>query len=222
MANQNLIDYSRYPGPVWTSSHVYGDCAINYHRKQFIINIPKCASSWVKTYTALLGNTPANTWIGANFTEQVLDDYQPIIVLREPVARWISQAPLAQAVYDMIRDKAEDSFFYTNLPNELVNDEHTAPQVSFIKGVDLSRAIFFLANNDFSQNFEHFIIQQGFPTVVLPDYVNRSLEDPDTVERKQIWRNLLSVPKYLEKFKEAYQADYELINTVRFYQPPNP
>lgn len=208
---------AKFPGPTWTSSHVYGDCSINHHRKLFIVNIPKCASSWVKAYTALLGDTPDNTWLGGNFTTDNLEDYQPIVVLRDPVSRWISHSPMGDAIYDMIRDQAEDAFFFINLPSLLYSDEHTAPQTDFIKGIDLTNAVFFLADKNFSFKFEQFLVKQGFPEVEVPDYVNRSPADADTLQRKNLWRNLLSVPKYLEMFKQAYQKDYELINSAKFY-----
>jgi hypothetical protein len=212
-----MIDHVRFPGPTWPSGHVYGDCSINHHRKLFIVNIPKCASSWVKEYTSLLGDTPDNTWVGGNFTTDNLDDYQPIIVLRDPVSRWISHSPIGNGLYDMIRDYETDSFFFINLHKSLYQDEHTAPQTDFIKGLNLNNAIYFLADKHLTQKFENYIIGQMFPKVDIPDYVNRSPDDVDTLQKKNIWRNLLSVPKYFQQFEHAYRDDYSLINSTKFY-----
>jgi len=212
-----MPDSEQFLGPSWSSDHTFGDCMVNHHRKLFLVNIPKCASSWVKEYLALLGDTPENTWVGGNFLIDDLDDYQPLVILRDPVSRWISHCPLGQNLYDLIREYETDTFFFTNLRSTIYKDEHTAPQTDFIRGVRLSKAIYFLADENLSKKFERYIVSQRFSRVDLPDYVNRSPDDADTLQRKNIWRDLLSVAKYRQQFEEVYVRDYDLIRSVQFY-----
>ena len=204
---------SKYPGPTWTSPHVYGDISCNHHRKLFYVNIPKCASMWMRQYISIFGHTCEDTWVGGNFITDDLENYTPIILLRDPIKRWASHSPGAEFII-------HDSQHFQNLDNifknlgDWIKDEHTAPQTDFIAGLDLNRAVFFYCDKNLSKNVEHYFHAHKFDDKP-PNSINERLQIYD--ESSRVWEEILNTPKYFGMFKQHFQKDYDLINSVTFY-----
>jgi hypothetical protein len=100
----------------------------------------------------------------------------------------------------------------------LLRDEHTAPQLDFVNGIDLSNAVYFWCDHTLSEKMKKFLDGKGFDSVEPPSPIN---EQPTTENFKtsvDLWENLLQVPQWLNVFKKAYAKDYDLISRVQFYK----
>jgi hypothetical protein len=196
-------------GATWSSTHLYGDCLINHSRKIYYVNIPKCASSWMKSYIEALRST-GEVWDNSIFTEEPLKEYQAMIFLRDPVKRWLSTCPGV--------NRMTEEYFINSLPGEFDNlkswmhDEHSAPQVDFIAGLDLTNAIFFYCDKNLSANVNRFL-----NTNLTVEPQNVQPNDEKHKLGKATWQSYFDKEIYLNKFKNAYKKDYDLINQVKFY-----
>ena len=204
-------------GPTWKSSHPYGQGCMNNKRKLYYCQIPKCASMWMREYLAQLGaGAPyEDIWDGATADTVGIEEYTPIIFLRDPMKRWLSNCPAVDNIVGAV-DYPSNSIFQ-NFESWLW-DEHSARQIDFIQWLDLSKAVFFYCDDNLSKNVEHYFIKQGFRNIKVPDIVNRQKVDDKTVASVQAWKQIFSIPKYLQVFQDTYAKDYNLINSVDFYR----
>ena len=208
---------SRFPGATWTSSHVYGEGSANQQLKLCYFHIPKCASMWMRKYLSIM---PRGGWAGVNFVTDDLADFVPLIILRDPVRRWISHCPAREKISTMLEDVQEIDDLFDNLESSWLYDEHSAKQTDFIAGLDLSRAVYFYCDSDLARNVEHFFHSRNV-NFDAPDPINEQETDPITKLATKTWQELLSRPKYYSKFREVFAADYALIESVRFYKHDN-
>lgn len=215
--NSNNRDSTRFGGPSWTSSHVYGDCSVNHARGLYYINIPKCASTWVKEYLALLGTSERDVWLVENFTQFDLDSATPLIFLRNPLERFISHCPINPKIIEISNSKWAIEYVMNRF-DELLIDEHTSRQTSFLQGIDLTNAVFFYCDNSLSVNFSHYLKSHGFPLIPAPKMANIGNNDPTTLLAKQSWKNILAKPECIKIFEQVYQNDYDLIEKAQFYR----
>ena len=152
-------------------------------------------------------------WRMCNFITTDLDNTIPLIILRDPIQRWISVAPARGNMprnYDEVFDNLE-SWLY---------DEHSAKQTDFIAGLDQTNAIYFYCDQDLSRNVEHFLQTRGV-NFTAPAPVNEQATDAITKESAKTWQEILSQPKYHDRFCEVFAADYKLIESVKFYKHEN-
>ena len=206
----------RFKGPSWSSSHVYGEGEKNTARKLAYYHTPKCASVWARAFLAQ--QTKADAWEPTNFLDETLDDYTKIVVVRDPVERWISACPGRDVVADF--DSHQLSQLFDNLKSWQA-DEHTAPQFDFIDGLDLSNAVYFMCDDTLSVKMQHFFHLQGFENYQAPDVTNARDDDTLTRQSSRIWRNILSKPEYFSRFKIAYKQDYDLLESIKLYAISN-
>jgi hypothetical protein len=208
---------SRFPGPTWTSSHVYGQGSMNLQKKFCYFNIPKCASMWMRKYLSNMGEQHADHgWIGCNFTSDNLDGYTPLVLLRDPVERWISACPALGVVENIVTDIGAIADVLEHF-DSWMEDEHTTPQFDFIDGLDLSRAMYFYCDHNLSKNIQHFFQTQGIDTVV-PEPTNIK---PDTLEFQSAsgaWKKFFTNPTVMPVFTKKFARDYALIESVKFYR----
>lgn len=174
---------------------------------------------WMRQYIAQERSTN-NVWLGCNFSDKLFEEYIPIILLRDPVERWISGCPDISSVLELINDTKRLDHYFNNLA-DMCKDEHHCPQSDFIAGVDFSKAVFFYCDQHLTLNVHHYFESLGFDTMP-PEPTN---QQPDSLQaHSRAWREILNNPKYLEKFQKNFSRDYELINSVNFYragqQPP--
>jgi len=207
---------SRFPGATWTSSHVYGEGSANQQLKLCYFHIPKCASMWMRKYLSIM---PGSGWSRINFVTEDLTDFVPLIILRDPVRRWISNCPAREKMPIIAANINQTDNLFDNLESWLY-DEHSTKQTDFIAGLDLSRAVYFYCDSDLARNVEHFFHSRNvnFDT---PGPINEQETDPVTKRAAKTWQELLSRPKYYSKFREVFAADYALIESVRFYKHDN-
>lgn len=205
---------SQFPGATWTSSHVYGDGSANQQLKLCYFWIPKCASMWMRKVIAVTGG-----WKSVNFSIDDLSDYEPLIILRDPIQRWVSNCPAREKMPTISKNVQEIDGLFEDLESWLY-DEHSAKQKDFIAGLDLSRAVYFYCDSDLSRNVEHFLQARGV-NVTMPAPTNEQATDVMTKQSAKIWQELLTQPKYHARFCEVFADDYKLIESVKFYKHDN-
>ena len=204
----------RFPGATWTSSHVYGEGSVNQDLKLCYFHIPKCASMWMREYLSVISG-----WAGVNFVTDDLTDFAPLIILRDPVKRWISHCPAREKISHMSENIQEIDNLFDNLESWL-HDEHSARQTDFVAGLDLSRAVYFYCDQDLALNVEHFFHSRDV-NFNAPAPINEQDTDLITKQATKTWQDLLSRPKYYSKFRETFAEDYALIESVKFYKHDN-
>jgi hypothetical protein len=207
----------------WVKHHTLG-ASFNYHTQKFSENNEPVYNIDVSTLTPALQNA------------------RYVVILRDPVNRWITG--LAQ----YLQGYAPDHPLHINnvdwdmIFNTVVFDGHTRSQCKFIKGIDHSKIIWLRCDDTLAKNYgtimEQFtgtpfkittedqdpnnvfnITKKKLPAVIC------SLSKPDsfTTESPQfivdrISEKLASNPDYLHKLRHFYKKDYELFDTVNFYQ----
>lgn len=174
---------------------------------------------WMRKYFAQLNSTPTadDSWVMCDATAPDIDQYTPIIVLRDPMKRWISNCPATGTIVEIANNKFQSDYIFRNL-EEWLWDEHSAKQIDFIRWLDLSKAVFFYCDKHLSKNVEHYFASQGFKNVAAPDITNQQSDDDVTKASADAWRKLFLIPEYANAFKRTYAKDYDLINSVKFYR----
>jgi hypothetical protein len=200
----------------------------------FYLNISKNNSSFVKTVLQDLD------WQFSMLDEH-LDNQQPqiLVVLRDPVDRWISGIVEYLFLYHL--DIIDRSGFYCPemgyqrmlgqtlaldlLVKNVAFDDHTERQCVFLQGVDLSRVTWFDAKQNFNETFTCFLRDLGY-IIDLKDAepVN---QDVDTAEfsfhnkrrhMKRLIRDYLeSFPDIKASIRRFYACDYYLMESVSYY-----
>lgn len=208
----------------------------------FYINIPKNNSSFVKK---ILGEE-------LNWNYGSIEDYpdaRPLVVFRNPVDRWISGITEYLFMYHInTLDRAgyySKEFGYKGLLGSplaidlilqnVTFDDHTEKQVKFLQGVtDLSKVIWFESNQDFSANFNNFLVDSGLHTKQQESLVGQKLVNSDNSDTndneyqesfkrrrramKDFWREYLNAhPGWIDSINNHYAADNYLYESVKFY-----
>jgi hypothetical protein len=175
------------------------------------VYIPKNASSWTKPNLKDFG------WEFYNYHIDKLDKHA-LVVLRDPVDRWLSGIAEYFALYHskFKIDSWTESVFELVF-DRVCFDDHTERQLKFLHGLDTDNCTFFnfdTYREDFSQWItEHY----GENKYDRYEYQHVSEQDPVRREFKEIFRNAINNSKYLEQIKNFYANDYQLINSVKYY-----
>lgn len=180
--------------------HKLGEC---WHKSNITyIHIPKNASSFVKGCLINNGWQHSDTFIEA-------DRY--LVVLREPLDRWLSG--IAQYLVNSNQIALDiETIFKT-----ITFDDHTEQQTYFLKNVDLIKTTFLKCNSDLRKNLNKFMLENGF-SLGVGDVANINARDP--VKQTIIDRLEHYIGEYLESkdcIKDHFALDYRLYNKVNFY-----
>lgn len=202
------INYYKHKG------HVFGECMSRPDIDLMYVNIPKNASSWTKP------NLLDWSWENYNYHTDNLYHKTAMIVLRDPVERWLSG--IAEYLYLYHRDWPAEAFTRNMLDlvfDKIAFDDHTEKQVYFIEGLDLSRCIFFWFDDNYRERFGRFLAENSMPNK-YHRYAKQHVSDLDPVRKnyKEIFTSAINDSKYLYQIKEYFKQDYELINSVTFYK----
>jgi hypothetical protein len=183
------------------------DCDLMY------VNIPKNASSWTKPALQNLG------WEFYNYHMDHLYHKHSIVVLRDPVERWLTGVCEYFTLYHRgIGLKDATKPFYDLLIDQVTLDDHTEKQIYFIDGLNPSKVTFFYCDKNYKYNLSNFITQQGY-TNNFNDlkYIHTTEESPERKGFIEFFKPLLDNGVYVDKIKQHYKLDYQLINQVKFY-----
>jgi len=197
--------------------HTFGTCMSKPDSDLMYVNIPKCASSWTKPNLKDLG------WEFYNYHWDHLYHKHAMVVLRDPVERWLSGVCEYFTLYHRDIDTTQfNQAFFDLLMDQVTFDDHTEKQIYFIEGLDPTRTTFFYCNLDYRLYFQQFLRNQGIPNKYASynyQHTTENREDGDTRRAtfKKIFSTLLDNPKYLNKIKQHYTKDYDLIESVNFF-----
>ena len=199
----------------WESKgHTFGTCMSSPDSNLMYVNIPKCASSWTKPNLQDLG------WEFYNYHLDNLYHKHALVVLRDPVERWLSGLCEYFTLYHENIDTTQfNSAFYDLLMDQISLDDHTEKQVYFIEELNPNRCTFMMCDEDYRRNFTFWLRNQGFENADYSRYNYQHTTEGSAVRKKfkEIFTPLLDNPKYLEKVKQHFHLDYKLIWSVRFY-----
>jgi len=184
--------------------HRLGECWIDDLNNKTYIHIPKNASSFIKG--VLIGS--GGFW---HHSQTLINSNENLIILRDPIDRWCSG--ITQYLHNNNLELSIDEVF-----DKITFDDHTDLQTYFLQGVDLNHATFMSVDNNLKANLANWVYNNGYRTNVdIAIQYNASNED-NRVTTKDYYTNLLKQrPDLMLKLKKYFDADYELINRVKFY-----
>ena len=201
------------------------------------VSIPKVASSYLKL--ALPGHV-FDIWnwqwyekSGEVPSKQIV---KYIIVLRDPIERWITGAvEYWHRIYPNRNWMTQDLH---DIFAQIEFDKHTRPQSDFVHLVDLDRTIWLWMGLDI--DISQWFINQGISLTFVPDHeknigrkrskvyfdrrgnqVQKNMSDviegPDIqMIYNQLKSSIESNTLYQQQIKNFYKKDYNLIQSVRF------
>ncbi len=202
---------------------------------RFIVNIPKNASSYIGDWGQRYGWKPVRITGGLPGMKEL------IVVLRDPVDRWVSGISQYICSYILsvygpngpVFDAAEatehdyflsaDAFIeqYTDLTERLLFDsasrfdDHVWPQSELIDGLmfGIPRTYFIVSPNLTKELSTHL----GLPVMDGVDR-NSGADHPEQKKIQEFMRNRLEKrPELVVRLRRHYKTDYDLINSVKFY-----
>lgn len=201
----------------------YGTCV--YQSVTYVyVPIPKCASTWMKHK---FGKHRGN------FEREHPDpNARYVVVLRDPIDRWISG--LAQVHHGNPMDwyLHYRNIGWDQIMNTVVFDNHTEPQYSYIQNIDFDRTTWFKFGNGLERAVTDWA-QDRFDLRPLPtdpsdDQVN-AMQDKPALEPgrtlsgaemlQEIKTTITRNPQYIERLREFYHKDFQLYESVSFYRP---
>ena len=193
--------------------HCYGECMSHPNTDLMYVYIPKNASSWTKPNLLDWG------WEFYNYHTDQLNK-TAIVVLRDPVERWLSGIAEYFALYqnttnDLVDNKSLQQIIF----DRITFDDHTEKQVKFVQGLDTSKCIFLWCDDDYRKNFSQLVAEHvGANRYDQYDFQHVSEQNHDRKHFKEIFKQLLDQePKYLERVKQHFANDYKLIEQTKFY-----
>jgi hypothetical protein len=189
--------------------HIYGHCYLEPDAKLVYVNIPKNASSWTKQHIP--------NWQYVNYFKQSTTDWRYIVALRDPIERWISG--IVQYFFEYNIDPDFDNIAFCNLIFDRVAfDDHTERQILFIQDISIEKTTFIKCDNSYSINFINLLRSNGVDIQHEIIKVNTTDQNAKKVELKElILARLKSNNLYEESLRKYYERDYELLNSVQFY-----
>lgn len=203
---KNFLEYYKIKG------HVFGECMSKPDTDLMYVNIPKNASSWTKPNLKDWG------WEFYNYHTDNLYHKHAIVVLRDPVERWLSGIAEYMFLHHSKIDVSHLSKpFFDLVFDRIAFDDHTDSQVLFLEG--LKNCTFFLCNENYKSNFSKFLKENNMQNS-YQHYENQHVtaSDPLRQKFKDIFKLALDKnQEYQKKVKWYFEKDYTLINSVNFY-----
>jgi hypothetical protein len=193
--------------------HEFGTCMSQPDNDLMYVNIPKNASSWTKPNLDSLG------WEFYNYHTDDIKHKHSIVVLRDPVDRWLSGICEYFALYHEDADlDSVGKIFWDLVVDRVVFDDHTEKQVYFIQELDLDNATFFICDQTYRIFFQEFLRNRGIRNAFSTyEYKHTTAESSIRKKFKSYFQPLLENKKYHEHIKRYYAFDYDLISSVKFY-----
>ena len=185
--------------------HRLGECWVDEVNDKTYIHIPKNASSFAKG--VLIGS--GGFW---HHSETLINSSENLIVLRDPIDRWLSGITQYLHNSNQIDMPAELIF------DKITFDDHTDLQTYFLQGVELDKSTFIFVDDNLRANLANWIYNRGYRTNVdIAIEYNASSED-DRATTKDYYTKLLDQnPEFVLKLQQHFEEDYKLIGKVKFY-----
>lgn len=145
------------------------------------------------------------------------EDKKFIVILRNPVDRWISGITEHIVRFYGFMDVKNIDFFI----NKKILDEHTEPQTSFLEGLDLSKCVFFKLNASLLENLDDFAKHnvKGYKDVPKVSDITHVDSKKELKNQMKIRiRNLLQEKNCTDLIAQFYMKDCELFNNTKYYE----
>lgn len=185
----------------------------------FYLNIPKNASTFL-----------TNVLVDNGWIHHVLGDggqliKECMVVLRDPIERWISGFSTYTSSSILNAHYGSDSFVqdYNTLTERLIFDnlafdDHTAPQARYITQLPSKPVTYFKLTNNLIPQISRFT---GKELVVNNVDDNVSENNYDQKQISKFMRDRVNNDLELKaKIIERYKSDFNLITSVQFYYDP--
>jgi hypothetical protein len=207
----------------------HGSGMISQNHRVFIVNIPKNASSFISQWTSQFEWRAA---VASHYEHRIAE---MIVILRDPLDRWISGISQylngyilhAKDAYDINIGPDKDHQYlnateFINQYNSIIermlfdnldrHDDHVWPQYEIIRGVlpDKRKVYYYLDNSLEQKLCRHLDIS-------LMSNIDRNQGDsnPDQKILKMFFKErVLEKPALRQRVIERYGKDYELISQV--------
>lgn len=184
--------------------HRLGECWVDEVNNISYIHVPKNASSFVKGVLIGCGGF----W---HHSEKLVNSNENLVMLRDPIDRWCSG--ITQYLYNNKLDLSIDEIF-----KYITFDDHTESQKYFLQEVDLKKTTFMLVNDNLRNNLNDWVYDRGYRTNVdIAIEYNASSEDDRQTTKEYYVKLLEQNTDLVLKLKKHFEADYALINRVKFY-----
>ena len=181
---QNILNFRNY----WQNKgSEFGKCHTLPNSPWFWVNIPKNASSFTQTLFA-----HELDWEPYNYFDMDTSDKTSIVVLRDPIERWISGI----AEYINLYHK---NFDFNQVNNQMLAwifdrvafDDHTDAQIYFIQGIDFQKTIWFKCGMDFENKLVRWMesVRLVQPQFIIPDCVREFENVTLSNANKKIFKN---------------------------------
>jgi hypothetical protein len=183
----------------------------------FYLNIPKNASTYLSNILL------SNGWQHHTLGDSSHLVRQSIVVLREPVERWISGFATYCSSWVLGPNYGSDHFVedYNDLTerlifDNLVFDDHTTPQSRFVDQLPiLMHTTYFELNRDTVSNISQYL-NCNLNVSVVDANVSEDHYDQKQIS-KFIRSRLTNRPDLIERINEQYANDFNLIDSVQYY-----
>lgn len=182
----------------------------------FCLHIPKNASTYL---TNLLVH---NGWSHSNADNPNIK--QHIVILRDPVERWVSGFATYAASWILGKSYGSEAFNedYNDLAtrlifDQIVFDDHTTPQIQFIKQLNSDiPTTYFALNYNLRTNLEYFLNTKLEWSEELNNNATENNYDTKNIAKKMDFI-IQQHPEYKAKVIDKFSEDYALIRTANFY-----
>ena len=209
----------------------YGSGVLQSDARRFVVNIPKNASSFILDWASKHGWTAAEILQHPN--KHKIEEI--IVVLRDPLQRWISGMGQYLTSYvlnvtgaysldtgpgpnDQYMNGDEFVANYNPVVERLLfdnlerHDDHVWPQIEFFENLlpGVPRRYFYI-DQDFNKRFAEYLNFNYIPGLDS----NSGDTNPDTLKVQQFIRHRLNIrPELKQRVVDAYAQDYKLIKEV--------
>ena len=196
------------------SGHAFGTCLVRHEDKLVYVNIPKNATEWMKD---AFGGERENF-----FDNPFPDDYQYLVVLREPHKRLISGICEWLKRYTPIWPENEildnADVLSLLLGSGGSHDEHTELQARFIDGIPRERITFFKCDENLKDNWKDWA-EKNNPGLVnrVPDHPKHQTDGPWKARMEKLEQAIKSKRVLAQRVESQLKIDNRLFKSVQFY-----
>jgi hypothetical protein len=229
-----IIPEAYHPNhPMGDSTCIVIDPPVNYISGLVYVHVPKNASCWVKHHLCQTQSIFYNYYHQGFDVEKNL----ALVILRDPIERWISAMGQILVGYNTPGHPLHiDKLNWDQITTKIFRNNHTQPQHEFFANIPQDRIVWFYCNRSLKDKFQHFLTQYRVNITWLPE--NQDLDNKFNITKKvpekiindylapaqqiivdKIKKVLEYHPEYIERIKNLYQEDYNLINSVPYYDP---
>lgn len=185
----------------------------------FYLNIPKNASTFLSN--VLL----ENGWEHYNIYDTQHKVHKCLVVLRDPIDRWISGFATYASSWLLGSGYGSDHFVqdYNQLVeriifDNLIFDDHTTPQAEYIKQLPPVDVVYFKLSDQLTKQVSKcinsdLVVNAVDGNVSENNYDQRQIS---TLIRQRVESDLALKAKIIEQYK----CDFNLISSVQFYYDP--